>query len=70
MAKLTTAQRNSLHDTDFAIPSQRAYPIHDLPHAYAAIKDSAGKPEEGQVRSAVCKRWGLGCSIGVGGTRQ
>ncbi len=36
MAKLTTAQRNNLPKEDFAIPSERRFPINDKPHAIAA----------------------------------
>lgn len=70
MAKLTAAQRKSLPASDFVFPDTREYPIPDVEHAYAAIRLSGGKPEEAQVRSAVCKRYNIGCSIGPGGTKK
>lgn len=70
MAKLTASQRNSLPDSAFVFPKTREYPIHDRAHAYAAIKLSGGKPEEAQVRSAVCQKWGIGCNVGPGGSKK
>lgn len=64
MAKLSAADRNSLPASDFVFQDTRRYPIHDRNHAYAAIKDSAGTADEGTVRAAVCKRWGIGCNLG------
>jgi hypothetical protein len=32
MAKLTTKQRNALPSSEFAIPSERKYPINDASH--------------------------------------
>lgn len=55
-AVLTTERRNALPDSAFAM-SGRRYPIHDMAHARNALARSAGKPEEGQVRAAVCKRY-------------
>lgn len=37
MAKLTTEHRNELSDKQFAVPSQRAYPIFDRSHAQNAL---------------------------------
>lgn len=57
---LDTKQRKGLSDSDFAIPSKRAYPIHDLTHARNALARVAqfGSPDEqAQVRSAVYKRY-------------
>ena len=56
-AVLTTKSRNALPRSSFAIPEDRAYPIHDLAHARNALARSAGKPEEARVRRAVCKRY-------------
>ena len=54
---LTTKQRNNLDTSDFAIPEDRAYPIHDLSHARNALARASGKPEEGRVKAAVYKRY-------------
>jgi hypothetical protein len=56
-AVLTTEKRKALSKSSFAIPEQRAYPIHDRAHAANALARAAGKPEEGRVRAAVCKRY-------------
>ena len=37
MAKLTTAERNKLPDSDFAEPSKRKYPIEDKAHQRNAL---------------------------------
>lgn len=57
MAKLTSAERNKLGSNQFAIPSKRAYPIHDLNHARDALARASGKSVEKQVRAAVGKKW-------------
>ena len=56
-AVLTSKKRKSLAKSSFAIPEERAYPIHDRAHAANALARSAGKPEAGRVRAAVCKRY-------------
>lgn len=56
-AVLSTKARNALPRSAFAIPEDRAYPIQDLAHARNALARSAGKPEEGRVRRAVCRRY-------------
>lgn len=59
-AKLTTKQRDKLPDSSFALPSQRAYPIHDENHARSALQLVAqhGTPEEkSKVRAAVRRRY-------------
>jgi hypothetical protein len=56
-AVLSTKARNALSKSDFALPSTRSYPIHDEAHARNALARSAGKPEEGRVRAAVCRRY-------------
>lgn len=48
MAKLTSAQRNALPSSDFAIPSERKYPIEDASHrrnakARASEMENKGK---------------------------
>lgn len=57
---LTTKQRGNLDSTDFAIPEDRAYPIHDLSHARNALARVAqnGTPaEQAKVKAAVGKRY-------------
>lgn len=56
-AVLSTKRRDNMPESAFAIPSRRAYPIHDRAHASNALARSAGKPEEAAVRRAVCKRY-------------
>lgn len=51
--KLTTATRNDIPKSEFAIPETRSYPIHDMSHARNALARSSGKPEEARVRAAV-----------------
>jgi hypothetical protein len=60
MAVLTTKKRKSLKKTSFAIPGERAYPIHDLAHARNALARVAqhGTPvEKARVRRAVYARY-------------
>jgi hypothetical protein len=60
MAKLTSARRSSLPRGSFAIPSRRAYPIHDRSHAANALArvSQHGTPSQrAQVRGAVCRRY-------------
>ena len=57
MSKLTSSERNALPTSDFAIPSKKAYPIHDPNHARDALARASGKPEEAQVRAAVHRRY-------------
>ena len=56
-ATLTADDRKQLPDSAFAIPEDRAYPVHDFGHAVAALARCKGKPEESQVKAAVYKRW-------------
>jgi hypothetical protein len=56
-AALTTKARKNLSRSDFAIPETESYPIQDRSHAANALARSSGKPEEGRVRRAVCKRY-------------
>jgi hypothetical protein len=60
MALLTTKKRNSLPESSFAIPEDRAYPIHDRAHARNALArvSQHGTPEEKKkVRAAVGRRY-------------
>jgi len=57
---LTTGERNSLPDADFAVPSKRAYPIDTPARARDALSRVShnGTPEEKKmVCEAVAKRW-------------
>ncbi len=56
-AALTAERRNDLPARAFVFPKDRRYPIQDLAHARNALARSSGKPEEAQVRRAVCRRY-------------
>lgn len=56
MAKLTAKQRNALPKGDFALKSERAYPINDKSHARAAlsmVSAHGSQSEKAQVRKKV-----------------
>lgn len=61
MATLDAAERKALPRSDFAVPSKApgpgSYPIPDPSHARDALARSSGKPEEGQVRAAVKRKF-------------
>ena len=60
MGKLSSARRSSLPKSSFAIPSRRAYPIHDRRHAANAlsrVSAHGSSSEKAQVRRAVCRRY-------------
>lgn len=65
MARLSMGARRALSRSDYVFPDRApghgSYPIPDRGHAVAALRFSAGKPEEGAVRRAVCSRYGIGC---------
>lgn len=59
MTLLSMAERQKLKSSDFALPKERAYPIHDEEHAKDALSrvSQNGTPEEkAKVRAAVKKR--------------
>ena len=61
MATLTAKRRHALPNSAFAIPSRRAFPIHDIAHARAALARSAQPGTRGAystVRKAIAKRYG------------
>lgn len=62
--KLTAKKRNSLPASDFAMPSERKYPLNDKSHARNALARVAqfGSPEEkGKVRAKVHRKYpGIG----------
>lgn len=64
MAKLMAAERNALPASAFVFPKERAFPIHDRAHAYAALRLAGRESPDRQakVREAVCQRWRIGCS--------
>jgi len=60
MAPLTSKQRNALPNSDFAIPSKRAYPIDTKSRARNALSrvSQFGTPSERKrVRKAVHERY-------------
>lgn len=54
--ELTTEGRKHIAENNFAL-SGRRYPIQDLAHARNALARSSGKPEEGQVKAAVYRKY-------------
>lgn len=67
MAKLSTATRNKLPTSAFAIPESRSYPIHDEGHAHIALGLASGTKQESRVRAAVHRRYP---NIGAGTKNQ
>ena len=60
MGKLTSTERDDLKGSDFAIPSERKYPIENRAHARAALQrvSQFGSPEEkAKVRAAVKRKY-------------
>jgi hypothetical protein len=60
MAKLTTKGRKQIAPKNFAIPSEKKYPINDIAHARNALARVAqnGTPEEKtKVKRAVYKKY-------------
>lgn len=49
--------RSRMPASDFALPSQRKYLMHDRKHGGLALGRAKGKPEFPQVKAAVCKRY-------------
>jgi hypothetical protein len=68
MGKLDMADRKSLPQNAFAVPSKApgpgAYPIPDKAHAANAEARASGKPVQGQVAAAVKAKFpGLGAQV-------
>lgn len=66
LAKLSKAERDRLPDSAFVFPKKRAFPIHDRPHAKAAMRLAGRKGPKIQaaVRAAVKRRYpGLVASL-------
>jgi hypothetical protein len=62
MARLTTAERNALPSSDFAIPSERKYPEEDAGHAKAALARAGeyGTPAvKAKVRKKAAAKFGM-----------
>lgn len=60
MARLTTGERKRLPKSDFAIPSERAYPIKDKSHARNAlsrVSEYGTAEEKKEVRAAVHRKY-------------
>lgn len=60
MAILTEDDRKKLKDSDFAVPGERKYPIHNESHAQNALARVAqfGSPaEKAKVKAAVHKKY-------------
>lgn len=58
--KLTAAERGKLKSSDFALPKDRAYPMHTVEHARDSMSradQSASPDERSKVRAAVQKRY-------------
>ena len=49
MSKLTTKQRNSLPSSEFAIPSERKFPINDKSHAANAKARASQQAAKGNL---------------------
>ena len=67
MAELTSASRNRLATSSFALPGRR-YPIHDKAHArnaLARVSQHGSSSEKARVRAAVHRRFP---GIGKGGS--
>lgn len=64
MSRLSAAARAALPRSEYVFPDRApahgSYPIPDRKHAVAALLLSRGKPEEGAVRVAVRRKFGIG----------
>lgn len=60
MAKLTTEARDNLSDSDFALPGERRYPIHNRSHAknaLARVSQFGSEREKVLVKAAVHRKY-------------
>lgn len=60
MARLTTAKRNSLKSSQFAVPGKRAYPVPDESHArnaLARVREFGSPTEKAEVRAKVKRKY-------------
>ena len=49
MAKLTTSKRNKLPKSDFALPTERKYPVNDKSHAANAKARASQMESKGKL---------------------
>lgn len=60
MADLTSGERKQLKSSDFALPSQRKYPIENRSHArnaLARVSQYGTEEEKRKVRAAVKRKY-------------
>lgn len=60
MAKLTAKARKNLKGSQFAVPSERAYPINNPSHArnaLARVSQHGSPTEKAKVRAAVKRKY-------------
>lgn len=55
MAKLSAKRRKRLPKSSFVYPGQRKYPIHDKPHAKAALRMGARRDTYGSISTIKAK---------------
>jgi hypothetical protein len=55
--KLTAASRNAIPTRDFAIPSERKFPIENRSHAANAKSRASGTKYQGRVDAAVRRKF-------------
>jgi hypothetical protein len=70
MARLTTKQRNALPSSEFAIPSERKYPINDASHRANAKARASQQAKKGNISGAAknridVKAGGLASALGA-----
>ena len=75
MARLTAAKRNALPASDFAIPSERKYPINDAAHRANAKARAAGQANKGAISGATKRKidvraGGLASALGEEAARR
>lgn len=57
LAELKSKNRKHIAKSNFAVPSERKFPIHDISHARNALARASGTQYEAQVKAAVYKKW-------------
>jgi hypothetical protein len=60
MTALTTAKRNRMRDSSFALPKERKYPINDVSHArnaLARVSAFGTREEKKKVQRAVYRKY-------------
>ena len=66
MAKLTTKERNALPSSEFAIPSERKYPINDASHRRNAKARASMMEHKGGISKATESRIDKKADRGLG----